>query len=69
MAVISLLFLAITVFCGVLAFGDGGPSGTAVHVGFLIGIVGFVSFTVAMLAKWAAKTLDDVPGERKRGSR
>lgn len=69
MAVVSLLFLGMTVFCGVLAFGDGGNGGIGVHAGFLIGIVGFVSFTVAMLAKWAAQTLDDVPGQKTRGSR
>jgi len=69
MAAVSLLFLGIAVFCGVLAFGDGGKGGVGVHIGFIIGMVGFVSFTVAMLARWAANTLDDVPGQKTRGSR
>lgn len=69
MAAGSLLFLGITVFCGVIAFGDPARSGPLVHIGFLIGIVGFVTFTVAMLSKWAARTLDDVPGQRTRRSR
>ncbi|MBL8885469.1 MAG: hypothetical protein JNK16_02315 [Phycisphaerales bacterium] len=69
MAVVSLLFLGLTVFCGVLAFGDGATRGIGVHAGFLIGIVGFVSVTVSMLARWASNTLDDVPGQKTRRSR
>ncbi|MGH7245254.1 MAG: DUF1328 domain-containing protein [Phycisphaerales bacterium] len=69
MAAVSLLFLVVAVYCGVLAFGEGGKAGVGVHIGFIIGIVGFVSFTVAILAKWAANTLDDVPGQKNRESR
>lgn len=68
-AFLSLFFLGITVFCGVLAFGDSGVSGPWVHAGFVFGMIGFVSFTVSVLARWAASTLDDVPGQRGAGSR
>ncbi|MBX3389265.1 MAG: hypothetical protein KF691_07385 [Phycisphaeraceae bacterium] len=68
MAAVSVLFFLIAVACGVFAFGkDGGDVGF--HIGFIIGIVGFVSFTVAILARWAAKSLDSVPGQFKRRSR
>lgn len=69
MAAVLLFFLAITVACGVLAFGESGVHGTGVHIGFLIGMIGLVSLTVAMLAKWASNTLDDVPGQKRRNSR
>lgn len=68
MAAVSVVFFLIAVACGILAFGkDRGD--IAYHIGFIIGIVGFVSFTVALLAKWAARSLDDVPGQAKRRSR
>ncbi|MBN8597891.1 MAG: hypothetical protein J0L78_09475 [Planctomycetes bacterium] len=44
-------------------------SGPWVHAGFVFGMIGFVSFTVSVLARWAASTLDDVPGQRGAGSR
>jgi len=69
MAIVSLLFFVLAAVCGVLAFSDGSSSGAIIHIGFIIGIVGFVSFAAGMLAKWAAGTLDDVPGKRPPKSR
>lgn len=69
MAVFSLLFLGAAAICGMLAFGDTGVTSIWVHIGFIVGVVGFVSATVAWLARWASTTLDDVPGQRRRKSR
>lgn len=69
MAVVSLLFLGVATVCGVLAFGDTGTSSVWIHIGFIVGVVGFVSLTVAWLARWASSTLDDLPGEKSHGSR
>ncbi len=69
MAIVSLLFFLLAATCGMLAFSEGASGGAIVHIGFIIGMVGFVSFTVGTLAKWAAGTLDDVPGKRPPKSR
>jgi hypothetical protein len=69
MAIVSLLFLLMAAVCGVLAFPEGANGGTIVHIGFIIGMVGFVSFAVGSLARWATGTLDDVPGKRPRKPR
>lgn len=68
MAVVSAMFLLLAVACGIFAFGKGGGE-VGFHIGFIIGIVGFVSFTVVLLARWATQSLEQVPSQMKRRSR
>lgn len=66
MSFLSVCFLLLATVCGFLAFGGHTDTGVLSHVGFVLGVLGFLTLAAWTLARWAVQTLDDVPGQRVR---
>ena len=53
-------FMVVAIACGIPAFsGQSGRSFGLFHIGFLIGVVGFVSCAVMALSRWAKAAIED----------